>query len=188
VTKSNQPAAATVERVHAALGAHPRSTSSVANEVGLSPATTRKALVVLADAGRALKNTETGEWRVAERIAEPEQHKPAEAPKAAKADKAAKAAAPQPELTGAAKELLAVGYPRRTAVIDGAVLDLIRSSGPLTEAQCREKLDHVPGWSFRRLAEGKHGELEFAPLISAFGKGKDRAYSARTPESVKVSK
>jgi hypothetical protein len=209
-TKTGGPSPATQSRVHAALLDAPQTTTQVADCLQLSAATVRKALTALKADGLAVQSDEDRTWirtpeaqpvkataavkQRAKEIVEDDrrqERQPSKAnttKKATAAAKATKAAEPKPELTGAAKELAALGYPRRTAEIDGAVLDLIRSSGPLTEAQCREKLEHCPGWAFRRLAEGKHGELEFAPLIASEGKGAERTWKAAKPESVKVTK
>jgi hypothetical protein len=204
-TKTSGPSAATQSSVHAALTADPQTTTQVADRLRLSAATVRKALAALAADGLAVQSETDRTWtrgeaqpasaavkqRAADIVADDkrQERKPARSTNAAdkKATAAAEAKA-KPELKGAAAELAALGYPRRTAEIDGALLDLIRSSGPLTEAACREKLGAVPGWAFRRLAQGRHGDLEFAPLISAFGTGADRAYSAGEPESIKVTK
>lgn len=79
MSNPNTPAKATVEKVAAQLSVVPRRTSSIAQATGLSPSTTRRCLVVLAEAGRAAKNDD-GDWINA---------KPPEGPTAPKTPKAA---------------------------------------------------------------------------------------------------
>lgn len=92
---------------------------------------------------------------------------PKQQPKAAPA-KAAPAKAEQKvePLSATGERLVKWGLTPRVARQDAAVLDLLSSSGPLTEAAVTEKLGSVSSWTFRRLATGQHrGEQVGEPLI-----------------------
>ncbi|HMG43035.1 MAG TPA: hypothetical protein VK611_17015 [Acidimicrobiales bacterium] len=199
MAKTNQPAAATITKVQDQLGATPRSTAALANASGLSPATTRKALTVLATEGLAAKN-EQGDWHVVTTgspakpsdlgtpvpEATPENTKAlakatakkAPAKKAAATKKAAaRPEAPASPLTGVAEKLAALGLSDKLARHDAQLVELLAEHGPLTKAQVLTKVPGLSDWAFRRMAEGRHSDRSFSPLLSVTGQGKTRTYT-----------
>lgn len=171
-TKSSGPAAQTIAKVQDQLGATPRSTAVLANGANLSPATTRKALTVLAAEGLAAKN-EAGDWHTVT-TGQPEPAKAAKATKATK--KAAAPEAPASPLEGVAAKLAALGLSDKLARHDAQLVELLAEHGPLTKAQVLAKVPGLSAWAFRRMAEGRHSDRSFSPLLSVTGQGKARTY------------
>lgn len=158
--------------------------SQVANRTGVSASTARKHLAELRAQGLARRDNVSGEWFA---VHEPTAEKPAE-PKPQRERKPRK---PVPEATPDAEletqlaasfdktaDLLrGLGFRDKVAELDGSLVDLLRDAGPLSREEVAEKLT-LPTWSFRRMTEGKHGDLRFDPLVEVVGRGDDRKYQA----------
>lgn len=173
---ANTPAAATIRKVQDQLGATPRPVSAIANAAGLSPATARKCLKVLAERGAAVRNPETGDWLVmvnSETLAEPAKQAPA---KSSAKKQSTPEDVPSP-LAGLAATLSRWGWSDTLARRDAEVYEIIEAHGPVTEEDIAKRVANLSGWSLRRLLSGEHrGQICGDPLITSDGKGKDRTY------------